>query len=309
MKKSNIKYFVAGALLAAMVVGCKDQDYEDYKIQSDASHGNDPKIISTAVTATSNSEFLVYAVLPTHDEQEFQLIPVVLNSKDVASQDIHVTLVENLDSLDSYNAANNSNYLAAGSPGSPAFTLEDNGVVTIPKGSSVGYLKIKAVSFDFLGADSYAFSYKIASVQEPGYVISGNHNFGIVVFIAKNAYDGLYHETGNVVREGNPPDEMDTKDVHLATRGLATNVAQAGTDVFGNSTLTYLITTNSDNTVTISADPNAAVSIYPIAAGGNAGSEGVENSYDPTTKTYYLNYEYKNGSGLKRTFHTKMVLE
>lgn len=192
MKTLNIKYFLGVALLSVGVMSCKDSDFEDGKIQSVDNHGKVQKIISTAASATANTEFALLAVDPTTDEAEYGLIPVVLNSKDPAPEDIHITMVPAPDSLDSYNFVNDEAYDLAGADGTPAFTLVDDGVVTIPKGSFVGYLKIKAISHDYFGSNA-AFAYKIESVKEPGYIVSGNHNFGIVVLIAKNKYDGKYN--------------------------------------------------------------------------------------------------------------------
>lgn len=136
-----------------------------------------------------------------------------------------------------------------------------------------------------------------------GYSVSSANGFAIVQIIVKNDYDGDYIESGSLVREGNAPDELDAE-IPLSTRGATTCVAQAGSSVFGNPGITYLITVNEDNSVTISANPAASVSIYPI---GPEDSGNPENSYNPETKTFYLNYEYKNASGLKRTFHTQLV--
>jgi len=282
MKKINMKYLFTAALFMLMVIGCKDEDFDSYKIQSVDNHGNDQKIISTAATATSNSEFAVNAVAPTNDIGEFNLIPVVLNSGKVASEDIHVTMVPVPDSLDSYNEANETEFLLAGSPGSPAYTLLDDGVVTIPKGSNVGYLKIKAVSFDYLGADSYAFPYRIESVREPGYVVSGNHNFGIVVFMAKNDYDGLYHAEGKL--EGHPSlsGPIDFKDFKMATSGLRTvifNSVAGKNAVFGVEIEATIDPVT--NLVSLKETPNSSAALV---------FSDPTNSYDPAKKVFKLKF-------------------
>jgi hypothetical protein len=191
MKNINFKSFFTVTLMALAVMGCADKDFEDGKIQSVDNHGVDQNMISTAVTAASSSQFFAYAVDASASEAEYSLIPVVITSANPTSHDIHVTLVPALDTLDSYNTANGTSYVMPGDPGTPAFTLVDNGVVTIPAGKSVGYLKIKTTSADYFGSTSYAFAYRIASVKE-GNPISGNNNFGIVALIPKNKYDGLY---------------------------------------------------------------------------------------------------------------------
>src|SRR5439155_176237 len=83
-------------------------------------------------------------------------------------------------------------YVMPGATGTPAFTLANDGIVTIPAGKTVGYLSINTASADYFGATSYAFAYQIESVQESGYPISGNNYAGIVAIIPKNKYDGKY---------------------------------------------------------------------------------------------------------------------
>jgi len=310
MKKINIKYLVAGALLAAMVVSCKDKDFDDFKIQADDAHGTTQKIISTAVTATGNSEFLADAVVPSSESEEINLIPVVFNSKDLASQDIHVKMVLALDSLDSYNAANETEYVYPSGVGAPAFTLIDDGIVTIPKGSSVGYLKIKTATADYFGDTQYAFPFRIESVQEPGYTISGNHNFGIVAVIPKNKYDGKYDltiETDGWSAYGisdNLPGDYGT--VALVTTGLNScifgNLVAGGNGepgfTTGNASKTSFGATGPVYTFDSNNKLISVVNSVPDDGRGrafalNPAALPTENLYDPDTKTFIANYLFK----------------
>lgn len=281
MKNINIKYIIASAFLILATTSCKDQDFDDYKIQSVDNHGSDHKIISMAVTATSNAEFVVVAVNHTPELIEYSLLPVVLNSKDGAPEDIHVKLVPAQDSLDSYNARNKTKYIMADSPGAPVYTLLDDAVVTIPKGSNVGYLKIKAVSNDFLGSTS-AFAYKIESVQEPGYTISGNHKFGIVVFIGKNDYDGLYQADGELIGHQSASGPIDYKDFKMATSGLYNLIfnAVAGTNTTFTSVEVEATIDPATNLVSLVATANGVPLVFADA----------KNHYDPETKTFYLHF-------------------
>lgn len=129
------------------------------------------------------------------------------------------------------------------------------------------------------------------------YKVSDGSGYAVIQIIIKNQYDGTYTEVGTLIREGVAPDALDTE-VDLNTRGANTCVAIAGFPVFGNPGITYLLTVNPDNSVTISADPAGSVSIYAIDP---------PPTYDPATKTFVLNYEYLNASNLKRTFHTTLV--
>lgn len=277
-----MKYFFVSALLLFGVMGCKDEDFENGKIQSVDNKGNNQNIISTAVTATSNSEFLANAVDASTDESEINLIPVVLNSNIAASQDIHVKFVTALDSLESYNTRKETNYIMPGDVGTPAFTLVDDGLVTIPKGSYVGYLKIKTVTNDYFGDTQYAFAYKIESVQEPGYTISGNHNFGIVAVIPKNAYDGLYRAKGKLEGHPSASGPIDFAGFKMVTSGQFTivfNAVYGKTGIFG---------------VEVEATVDPATNLVSLKETDNSSAalafSDPTNHYDPATKTFFLKF-------------------
>jgi len=307
MKKINIKLVLASALLMVFA-GCKDSDFDSYKIQSVDNHGNGGSVISTAVTATGSSEFYANAVDASTTEVEYQLIPVALNATDVAPQDIHVTMVPDPESLAAFNSAtfdefNDDGTIDVAHPelyyvmpegsGAPAFTLVDNGVVTIPKGSSIGYLKIKTTSADYFGATQYAYSYKISGVQESGFVVSGNHYWGIVAIIPKNPYDGTYaygppgyveRFTGGVQ---NPSTDLlqgpfpAAYKVDLVTTGLTTLAFSplwaTGSGIAGIDG-TYIIVDPATNLVTMACATNPSMHNLP----------GEINKYDPATKTFKL---------------------
>jgi len=114
---------------------------------------------------------------------------------------------------------------------------------------------------------------------------------------AINKYEGLYAESGTLVRIGNPADSLDA-DIYLQTIDENTCKAQAGKSVFNNSGITYFIKVNGDNSVTIINDPDAVVAIFPQA--------GKPSTYDPVTKTFDLHYHYRDGA---RLFDTKLILK
>ena len=112
-----------------------------------------------------------------------------------------------------------------------------------------------------------------------------------------NKYEGLYKESGTLIRIGNEPDQLDA-DIYLQTINSNTCRAQAGKSVFNNPRITYQIQVNEDNSVTIKSDPGAVVAIYQ--------QEGKPSFYDPATKTFELHYAYRNGD---RLFDTKLELK
>jgi hypothetical protein len=316
MKKISINYFFVSVLLLLGVAGCKDEDFENGKIQSVDNQGNDQNIISTAVTATSNSEFIAYSVDALTTESEIQLIPVVLTAKSPASRDIHIKFVPALDSLDSYNDAHHTAYIMPGGAGTPAFTLLDDGVATIPKGSSVGYLRIKTVTNDYFGDEQYAFAYKIESVQESGYTISGNHNFGIAAVIPKNDYDGVYtYGPGKIERfTGGVPNTNDPlqgeyeslDDAPLVTTGKYSLLFKptwadnsGGVGGIDGTTITVdpVAQANGKHLVTMSSSSNPSLVNMP----------GEVNEYDPATKTFTLAFTW--GTANKRNLWTQLTFK
>jgi hypothetical protein len=307
MKKLDMRYIFALALLILAVAGCKDDDFDNYKIQSVDNHGKDQNMVSVAVTATSNSEFIVYAVDASSDAADMQIIPVVLTAKDPAPHDIHIKMVPAPDSLESYNEANETSYVMPGAGVGPAFTLLNDGVVTIPKGKSVGYLTINTATNDFFGDDQYAFAFKIESVQESGYTISGNHNTAIAVVIPKNQYDGVYEN--NITTSGwsaygisdNTPG--DYGQLELVTSG-ATSVGINNIAIGGGNLQPAFTTGNAAQTQFGAAVPvyvfdanNKLVSIDNPGQDGrhrafkpNPAAPATDNVFDLSTKSVTLNY-------------------
>lgn len=179
----------------------KDKDYDNGLIQSIHDNGKtNQNLIELQLTAKSSTNFLFTAFDAIDHDTTINLIPVALASKQPASEDIHVTLVPKAELVDDYNNANNTGYVV---PSTTMYTVVNaNNIVTIPKGSRIGYLQVKLRTSDFLGQE-WAFGYTIGSVDKQGYVISGNLNTGIMAFGIKNKYDGHYLMTGTMVDSAN----------------------------------------------------------------------------------------------------------
>lgn len=98
---------------------------------------------------------------------------------------------------------------------------------------------------------------------------------------------------------GTAPADILTGEVYLSSVNANTLLAQAGTSVFNNPAILYQIKINADNTVTIISEPTASVVITPQA--------GVPSTYNPTTKTFDLHYQYTTSA--LRKFDTQLVLK
>jgi hypothetical protein len=196
--KLSFKILASVLILSFGLTAClKDKDYDNGLIQSVHNDGNtNQKIIEIQLTATSTDNFLFTAFDAVSHDTTIAVIPVVLASREAATEDINVTLVARPSLVNDYNTNNGTAYAVP--PASMYTILNQNNVVTIPKGSRVGYLMVKLKTADFLGQD-WALGFAIASVDKPGYLISGNLNEGIFAFGIKNKWDGHYKMTGTLV--------------------------------------------------------------------------------------------------------------
>lgn len=193
-----LKLSIPTLFIGFTISGClKDKNYNNGSIQSVHNNGRtNERIIEVQLTATGISNFLFTSFDASNNDTTINLVPIVLAGKDVASEDINVTLTSKPQLIDDYNNANSTAYTI---PAAAMYTvINQNNVVTIPKGSRVGYLKIKFKTSDFVGQD-WAFGYTISSIDKPGYTISGNLKEGIFAFGIKNKYDGHYTMTGTMV--------------------------------------------------------------------------------------------------------------
>jgi len=282
-------------------------------------------IVSVAINSVGSWQATPLAVDASASEAQYDLILVALSSAGgSAPEDIHITMVPALDSLDSYSHATfdvveddgtitehpELYYVMPGGSGTPAFTLMDNGVVTIPKGSNFGYLKIKTTSANYFGTTNYAYAYRIGSIQESGYTISANNGFSITPFLAKNPWDGVYSLSINTTGWGAYGIADDNKfrtygDVALSTTGLTTcsflnlvrgdNLQGAFTTAdaqtgFGAASPSFAFDSNNKLVDVFNAIPDDGRGRKFLI---NPAASSTENLYDPVTKTITANYIMK----------------
>jgi Domain of unknown function (DUF1735) len=190
--KYRIRILTALLVMALVgMTGClKDKDFDNGSIQSVRSLGTQ-KIIELSTAPHDTTGYINRAYPISTNDTTIQLIPVTLASADPAPVDIHVTLTLSQALLDNYNDSNGTTFVF---PDSSIYTILNPGnVVTIAKGTNVGFLMMKFAPADFIGANPFAFAYVISSVDQPGYIISGNLNKAIAAIGPKNKYDGLYN--------------------------------------------------------------------------------------------------------------------
>ncbi len=272
--------FYLGAGLILCLTGClKDDDFDNGVIQSVRTTGDLTKPIELKISATDNTNFATVSVNSTPNDTTSDFVPVVLATRDPAPEDIHITL-EIVDSLvDNYNNANGTFY----SIPDPSMYQIPSMEVVIPKGSNTGYLQITYHIPDFVGAD-WAFGFKIASVKESGYTVSGNFSQGVVSLAVKNQYDGIYKGSGTMVHPSYPG-TFQNKDQVMTTSG-ANSV-----DLYPlNTTVLFGVDVN------ITVDPSTNLCSLSSSTVVLDPYDPSKNYYDPASMTFYLDFTYSGGS-------------
>ncbi|MEO6837259.1 MAG: DUF1735 domain-containing protein [Ginsengibacter sp.] len=295
------------ALSLAATSCLKDKAFENGSIQSGSGgSGADIKVISLGITVSSASfaytdyngdaaafpgvQF-VQAAYPLDDnDTTVNLVPVELGGLSAASQDIHVTLVQDDGLVATYNDSTGSEFTNPGSN----ITIVDS-VVTIPKGSRTGYLQIKFKPTDLLNG-TFAYGFKIGSIAESGYTISGNLAAGVVAIGPKNQYDGVYSSAGEFTH----PAYGDL--IWDISKGYKQNLVTTG---LNSVSVTPIYTTVGAFGVELDITVNPDNSLVEVFNGTTTPTPNSDH-YDPATKTFYVSGAYMGGSG-PRTYKATYV--
>jgi hypothetical protein len=120
-----------------------------------------------------------------------EFLTVRLAANEPASEDIKVT-IDTAGTQAYITAYNTANGLAVEKLPNSFYTVPNGLVITIPKGSREASLKIRTNAIQYNTSTTYALYFSIASVDKPGYVVSGNFNKYFTQVSAKNKYDGVY---------------------------------------------------------------------------------------------------------------------
>ncbi|MBS1489412.1 MAG: DUF1735 domain-containing protein [Bacteroidetes bacterium] len=295
--KLNSKFFANTALVALLLLAACQGN------QMNTPPGATGNVVSVAINSLGTWQPTPTAVDASSTSGTYPIVLVVLSTPaGGAPQDIHVTMVPAADSLASFNTATGNSYVMPGGPGTPAFTLVNNGVVTIPKGKTYGYLQIQTTPNDYFGSTPYAFAYRIASVQETGYIISAKNGYAVTPFVTKNKYDAEYSVTGTLVDNASPGINGACSypmDVNLVTQNATTvwlydkaipgyyhTICSGGSlSYYGNAGLSITFDSN-DNVVSVA---NIYVDVPSRNRQFQLDPSGV-NKFDPVTKTLKIKY-------------------
>ena len=283
MKRYITQLIFISSLLCIITTGClKDDDFDNGSIQSVHTTGSTVKPIEIKLTAADATNFFVLAVDNSNNDTTVDLVPINLATADAAPEDIHVTVALDSNLVLVYDTTGT----AAGTPGGdyqiPTSTMYTiiNPEVIIPKGSHTGYLQIKFKPSDFIGGE-WALGFKIASIKEAGYTISGNLNTGVTSIAVKNQYDGVYNAVGYFTHPVYFGD-YNTEWI-CATSGPSSITFQLNVTVLFGVNIT--LTVNADNSVDISTD-DAVLDAY----------DHTKNYYSPADRTFHLDFGYSGGT-------------
>jgi len=216
--------------------------------------------------------------------------PIVVNYTGVNGAPEDVTITLGLDN--SIVATNTALTVLPTSLYTPSsFTL------TIPKGQKSATLNLKLKTSQFNFALTYALGIKILSTSKG--ILSRNYGSGIFIIGAKNAYDGIYTvEAGSsVLRYSNPttPTVNDVLNGSLAGNpNMTLTTATANSVVITN--LRWAGGTSSVSGIeSLTATVDPVTNLVTMSSGVNAtlvNRTGMDNRYDPVTKTFRLNFHW-----------------
>lgn len=174
MKYTNIA--LTGLLAIFSLSSClKDTAWEEQKYGLRIEDLETKKIVEVAGIPTAKN----LPVLTDEAVKEVQLFSLNLASKEVAQEDIVVTLEANHTGL---------------SPKVTKFALSDISLpqsVVIKKGERMAPVMAK-ITTKTLSAEAQYVNVAIKSVSQPGYTISGNHGNMTLNLLQKSVYEGTY---------------------------------------------------------------------------------------------------------------------
>jgi len=316
----NIFKLPAVISVLAMVIfngaGCmKDDLQEDGYTNPD--FGTSPSVIEVPGTIDPKNSYntSIVSIPNSSKDTTFDVLYVRLAADQPAGEDIQVQLELDDNLLKKYNDTAKTHMVK---PPSSVYSFDKSDLtVTIPRGSRQGALKMKVVPAN-IASGEYGFAFKIKSVSNSGYTISGNFNYSVTAVGVRNKWDGIYEITGSLVDLVNPalssvPGDPYPYEVELRTTGPASvGMFVPGLDfahlIAGNSyygsygpVLTFDEATNKITSVT---------NYFGQPSGNNRSGEidptGV-NAYNPATKVIDVKYFMIQGGSVRTKFDDKLT--
>ncbi|MBS7564372.1 DUF1735 domain-containing protein [Mucilaginibacter sp. Bleaf8] len=187
------------ALLSLSFASClKDKAYDDFKTGINQEAAESYKVINIPSTNTSLAVSGTYPLVVNDGSDGNPItyrpattpvtltVPVHLSAKDVASEELNVTLAVDQDDakINAYNAtvAAASRYTRM-----PAdkYTLSNGGVAKIPAGSRDGSITVTFTPSTLTPGGRYIIPVSITNVDKSGYTISGNQGYRLILAVIR----------------------------------------------------------------------------------------------------------------------------
>lgn len=291
---------VLGVAVAALTLTSCLKDKPVNSLEYGMTNYDKQKIVELAASPNHLANFAMDFV----DEVKILDVATVNIAADrPVSEDVTVTvsLADSARMIADYNTANSANVVAM-----PAsfFTMPNGLSVTIPAGSRMMAIKAAVNAINFDPSTTYALGFTITAVDKQGYTISGNFDKLLVLFTAKNKYDGVYTLTGYHNRV--PYDFPYETTMHMVTVGpsavafywpLASSVGHPIGVGAGNNLSWYGSTVAP--VVVFDLNTNLVTSVYgsdpagpPITLFTGTGSR--LSKWDPATKKIVVDWNYNN---------------
>jgi hypothetical protein len=189
------------------------------------------------------------------------------------------------------------------------YTLKNGGKVTINPGQKSVKIGVNFAGdkIDFFNNNAFKNALSLKLINAQGATLDSALSKAVVIIAAKNPYAGNYHAVGKTSRSDLPDnhDANHSYDIKMQPLTIVTpNTVQ--TEMPDSHDPIYL-TVNPDNSVKINFLQGVPGPFFPFgtfpalivtsfSSVGPYTQNGV-NKYDPSTKTFTLNYQYYGGIG------------
>jgi hypothetical protein len=226
------------------------------------------------------------------------LTEIRLFARSLVKSEVKVKFIVNPTVVADYNTENGTNYISVPAT---SYSLQSNEVILSQENRSAN-IKIR-IRPSLVTGGSFAIGLSIAEVTN-GEISSLYHNVLIEVKV-KNAYEGDYQATGNMIVYSGPANTSPVSTTYpideikfLSTIDNTTVEAPIGYSDFTGGFM-YMTINPSTNQVTVSPSLSAP-SFSVVSNNGTC-------IYNPATKTFTLNYYYLNSAGNLREIQEVLV--
>ncbi len=299
--KNILKLTFLAFVVLGLVSCLKDKDYDNNVVGLNLDSA--PKIIELAVSPNSAAKTKTVGINAVNQVVDVDIATVRLAAAEPAAEDITVILdtTQSATIINDYNTANGATVVRM----PLAIHSFVNGVkVVIPKGKREANVIIKANANDLGLINVYGIGFKIASISNPGYVISGNFNSFLSMISVKNAYDGRYQvDFTNYHPASNPGYTGGTQEVELRTTSATackiwfTAAGAYGNPAILNGALNYFGSQEPEYTINPTTNAVTVQNAFPGAATFYTMNPTHPNNYDPVNRIINVRWGYSYVGG------------